>query len=38
MDTLHSTNKIKAIRLFTAVALIGAALLVGGFGATYAQE
>jgi hypothetical protein len=38
MDTIHSTNKTKAICLLAAVALIGASLLAGGFGATYAQD
>ena len=38
MNADRSTNKAKAIRLLAAVTLIGAALLAGGFGATYAQE
>ena len=38
MGTIPSTNKTRAIRLLAAAALIGAALLAGGFGATYAQE
>lgn len=38
MDTLHSTNKTRAISLLAAIALIGAGLLAGGFGAAYAQD
>lgn len=38
MDTIHSTNKTRAIRLLAAVALIGAALLPGSVGVTYAQD
>jgi hypothetical protein len=38
MNTIHSTNRIRVIRLLAAAALIGAALLAGGFGAAYAAS